>query len=78
MLRTGQIKHLDLSNNIVLKDLRCDSNRLSATALNALFETLHDYDLGATKTISICNNPGAADCNTSIATDKGWIVKRVD
>ena len=54
--------------------LDCSDNQLSASALNALFESLinDSYD----KMINIRNNPGRFDCNTSIASNKGWEIRR--
>jgi hypothetical protein len=45
---------------------------LSATALNEIFTNLGTAASGAT--ITITGNPGAATCNQSLATDKGWEV----
>ena len=70
-----QITSLDLSNNTVLEFLDCRSNNLSTEALNALFETLHDYSYPIfiyPKEILIDDNPGTDDCDRSIATNKGW------
>lgn len=44
---------------------------LSATALNEIFTNLATV---TGQTITITNNPGAATCNRSIATAKGWTV----
>jgi len=74
----NQLTNLDVSNNIALKWLDCSNNQLSATALNALFKTLHDNDSKVGKILLIGNNPGTAYCNKKIATDKGWIVKKAD
>ena len=65
---------LDVSNNTELEILKCTYNQLSADALNALFETLHNNTVSGEKTIEIGNNPGANDCNRSIAENKGWVV----
>jgi hypothetical protein len=45
---------------------------LDAAALNEIFTNLGTAASGATITIS--GNPGAATCNQSLATDKGWTV----
>jgi hypothetical protein len=48
------------------------SCKLSAAALNTIFTNLSAN--GAGKTITITGNYGAATCDTSIATAKGWTV----
>lgn len=45
---------------------------LDADALNLLFEDLPT--VSATRTINVKGNPGAATCDTSIATQKNWKV----
>jgi|688.fasta_scaffold397084_2 hypothetical protein len=45
---------------------------LDAAALNEIFTNLGTANAGAT--ITITGNPGAATCNQSIATAKGWTV----
>lgn len=45
---------------------------LSASALNEIFTNLASGVTG--QTITVSNNPGAATCDTSIATAKGWTV----
>lgn len=45
---------------------------LSAAALNSLFSNLGTANAGATLTIT--GTPGAATCNRSLATVKGWTV----
>jgi len=80
---TNQLTSLDLTNNTALKDygyhpyiaVYCYSNRLTGPALNALFGTLHGND--EPKTIYIYDNPGIADCDPSIAINKGWAVDTV-
>lgn len=47
-------------------------NKLSATALNDLFTSLGTAS--GSQTITITGNPGAATCNPSIATSKGFTV----
>jgi len=65
------LTNLDVSKNIKLTALKCSDNKLSADALNAIFEALPN-----TKgTIVIGGNPGTSNCNKSIAEGKGWIVK---
>ena len=66
----NRITSLDVSKNPVLENLGCGWNELSKFALNDLFETLHSNE--GIKKISIAGNPGANNCNESIATNKGW------
>lgn len=47
-------------------------SNMSATALNALFTSLGTAS--GSQTITVTGNPGAATCNTSIATTKGFTV----
>jgi hypothetical protein len=66
-----------MSANTALTDLRVQSNQFTATALNALFGTLHSNP-GA-KTVYIYNNPknngaGTSDCTPSIAESRYWTV----
>ena len=70
----SQLSNIDVSRNTALRSLMLNRNNLSATALNALFDTLHDKDY-LLKGVAIINNPGTNDCDTSIATGKGWEVK---
>ena len=71
---------LDVSRNTALNELKCFGNLLTATALNALFETLHnntvfwEYGDEIQKGINIEDNPGSADCDPTIAENKGWTV----
>ena len=64
---------LDLSKNTSLTILDCVYNKLTSSALNALFETLHSN--AGEKIISILGNPGDKDCDRSIAERKGWTVQ---
>jgi hypothetical protein len=50
--------------------LSCHKNEIGAAALNTLFGSLH----GNGGEIICWGNPGAAECDTSIATAKGWKV----
>ena len=70
----NQITELDFSQNTALVYLSCSYNQLTAKVLNHLFETLHDND--CRKMVDIHVNPGAADCDPSIAERKGWQVRR--
>ncbi|MDR1056129.1 MAG: hypothetical protein LBL90_10015 [Prevotellaceae bacterium] len=56
-----------------MTDFGCYNNQLTAAALDALFETLHN-NIIESKSININNNPGASACNPSIAETKGWTV----
>jgi len=71
---SNQLTKIDVSYNLKLHSLMCENNKLSAKALNDLFETLHHFKLGRTKVVSIPENAGAADCDKTIAEDKGWRV----
>lgn len=46
--------------------------RLSAAAINTIFTNLSNT--GSGKTVTVTSNPGAATCDQSIATAKGWTV----
>jgi len=64
-----------MSKNIALTYLGCFNNQLTATALDALFGTLHSNTFsGYQKYINVNNNPGTTTCNQSIVTNKGWTV----
>jgi len=73
----NQITNLNLSaSQFFLRILNCSNNQLTTEALNNLFESLHDFTFtNQEKIIYISNNPGADDCNRSIATNKGWSVR---
>jgi hypothetical protein len=51
--------------------LDCNGNKLTSTALNALFGTLNS-NTTISKYIIIYNNPGEDDCNLNIAKNKRW------
>ena len=72
----NQLTSLDMRKNTMLRILRCQSNQLTTEALDALFGTLHARNTlpGLTKTVYICDNPGAEWCNQSHATMSGWQV----
>jgi Zn finger protein HypA/HybF involved in hydrogenase expression len=56
--------------------LWCDYNKLNATALNTMFETVHSNTIpNESKITRIDHNPGANSCDRSIATSKGWTVR---
>jgi hypothetical protein len=75
-----KLTSLDVSKNTALTYLNCLGNNLTAVALNALFSTLHNnavppaYEGIEPKIILIGDNPGANDCDRSIAERKGWTV----
>lgn len=60
-----------IQDNNLLTTLSLKNNRLDANKLNVIFEALPEVENG---TISIKGNPGTADCDKAIATDKGWTV----
>jgi len=68
----NHIMTLDLSHNIWLSYVFCDNNQLTASALNDLFKTLHNNSEQLLKFIKFSDNPGANDCDFSIAEEKGW------
>jgi len=78
----NQLNSLRNSNhNVFLYTLRLNYNELSADVINNLFETLHSdqskplpgyYDFG--KNVDVMFNPGAENCDRSIAEKKGWKV----
>ncbi|MCL2319233.1 MAG: hypothetical protein FWC45_04050 [Treponema sp.] len=64
---------LDLGACASLTTLDCYGNKLDRSALNALFATLPGQD-PLPCIIYIYGNPGAADCDRSIAEGKDWRV----
>jgi hypothetical protein len=52
--------------------LNVSNNRLQAAAINAFFTALGTSS--GSQTINVSGNPGAATCNTSLATTKGFTV----
>ena len=72
----NQLSELDLSKNINLEQIWCRRNQFSVEALNRLFGTLNNKSVFSNnKQITISGNPGADNCNRSIAENKGWAVK---
>ena len=69
----NQLTSLNVCNNTKLMSLFLRSNQLNSNQLNNLFKTLHKNKIWE-KTIYIGGNPGAENCDKSIATKKGWIV----
>ena len=68
----NRLTALDVSKNTAPTNLFCHDNQLTADALNALFGTLPDNT--REKPMSMYENPGSADCDKTIAKQKGWIV----
>ena len=75
----NQLTSLDVRTNVELRMLACGVNLLSADALNDLFRGLpymseHNpyWEFDCPLKMSVINNPGADDCNYSIAEEKGW------
>jgi len=74
---------LDCSNNQMygyavfmqpaLAELNIKNNLFNADELEYIFHNLHDNTIEG-KTIYISGNPGAATCDKTIATSKGWLV----
>jgi len=70
------VKALDVSGCTAIRRINCSFNQLSADALNALFETLHENTFpDCDKIIAVFGNPGSKECDRSIAERKGWEVK---
>jgi Leucine-rich repeat (LRR) protein len=70
----NKLTALDVSRNSKLSIVQCEKNQLSEDGLNALFNTLHNTDIGHRKSIYIRKNPGIAACDKSLAEQKEWIV----
>ena len=70
------LKSLDISNNVKLYILSCESNNMTDTQLNNLFGMLNNNIQALGKTIYIANNLGTDDCNVSIAEANNWTVQK--
>ena len=70
----NQLTSLDVTNNTVLCWVACANNIFSTEALDDLFGTLHSNAI-QDKKIYVQDNPGSETCNSSIATEKGWIIE---
>jgi len=70
----NQLTELNVQGCTSLSGFNCENNLLPTRALNTLFESLHENMINAEKNILISQNPGATDCNKSIAESKGWFV----
>lgn len=72
-----QLSSLKISDSID-DVIDCTFCKLSAETLNTIFETLPDVrfltDGNKNKVLHVQGNPGADECNTKIATDKGWTI----
>ena len=73
----NQITNLKVSANAPLRAICCKNNQLSADALNDLFRSLPVIPEGTWASINYggtppIHNPGAHDCDRSIAEKKGW------
>jgi hypothetical protein len=75
----NQLTKLDVSNTALTR-LRCQNDQLTTSALNELFRTLPEYHSLTKKSpdpwfhVYIYENPGASDCDVSIAEAKWWTV----
>ncbi len=63
---------VDLENAGTSAALQIQNNNFSTSTLNTLFSALPVTT--KTATINVADNPGAATCTPSIATNKGYIV----
>ena len=71
------ISEIKVSNNIVLNEIICEGNNLSACALDELFHSLpdriseyHSGEIYIKRSNSLASNPGTYGCNTTIANAK--------
>jgi hypothetical protein len=71
----NKIETLDLSKNPKITSVECHGNRMSAEALDAMFESINTEKNHAAQKLTVKNNPGSADCNIQIAIDKKWNVE---
>jgi len=69
----NQLTSLILKDNDQLYYLTCTDNQLSTKTLNALFQSLNN--VSDEKAIYMIGNPGADDCDRSIAEKKAWRVE---
>lgn len=73
------ITDIEVSPVVNLIELDIRDNKMSAEALNKLFEQLPDIShieasILQSKKLSIEGNPGAESCNARVAMKKGWIL----
>jgi len=67
----NQLTSLILGSHPQLWTLICTTNNLNKEALNNIFGTLNNSLLHV-KNLYISGNPGSAECDRSIAEEKGW------
>ncbi|MDR2651099.1 MAG: Ig-like domain-containing protein [Prevotellaceae bacterium] len=71
----NELETINVSGCPALRFLRTMINQLSAAELNRIFTDLPvRTGTGASGQLYIATNPGTNDCDTSIATSKGWSV----
>ncbi|MDU1904710.1 MAG: hypothetical protein E6772_07995 [Dysgonomonas sp.] len=68
------LNSIKIGNNIELKQVILPSNQLEKDALNKIFTDLPNVSVNE-KIINFWGNPGTADCDSKIITDKGWTIK---
>lgn len=80
----NELTTLDVSQNTYFRNLYINGNQLEKEELEAIFQNLPVFDgvIGRATApaprpaaIKIFNNPGTAECNTKLITDKGWVIK---
>jgi len=69
---SNQLTSLDVSKCTALVGLNCYGNQVSASALNALFNSLPAKKSNDNANIFYDSNPGSNGCDKTIATNKGW------
>ena len=70
---------LNVEGCVSLFHFFCNDNQLSETALNDLFDSLHNITLTDEKIIDVSINPGTATCDVNKAEDKGWtVIKEIE
>ncbi len=83
----NRITNIDISNNKNLYMLYCGKNELSADALNKIFKSLPNAEVKYTGTrippsprysvVYYLENPGSAEADEKILTNKWWMVLKV-
>lgn len=68
------LTNLDVSNNTALTYLNISNNRFTTTALNALFESLHNNPVPEEKVMRVSMDYENQYADLSIAEKKGWTV----
>jgi hypothetical protein len=69
----NRLTNLNVSGLSKLIYLDCRGNSLSGVALDSLFKSLNST-MGVAKNLYVRGNSGIANCDVTIATNKGWIV----